>query len=61
MFFQLFSTIKVNLVAKIIQSAYLCYLFFMSSTKKPFLAVLTWFLILAKIQDGVGDVTGTQE
>ena len=27
MFFQLFSTIKVNLVAKIMQSAYLCDIF----------------------------------
>ena len=27
MFFQMFSTIKVNLVAKIMQSAYLCVIF----------------------------------
>ena len=45
MFFLLFSTIKVNPVAKIMQSAYL------STKKSPFLAVLTWFLILGKIQD----------
>ena len=44
---QLLSTIKVNLVAKIIQSAYLCVIF-----QKKFLAVLTWFLIFGKIQDG---------
>ena len=52
-FFNFFSTIKVNLEAKIIQSAYFV-LFFLPSTKKksPFLAVLTWFLILSKIQDG---------
>ena len=49
--FPLFSTIKVHLVAKITQSAYL--FFFISSTKKsPFLPVFTWFLILGKIQDG---------
>ena len=52
MFFQLFSTIKVNLVAKIMQSAYLCVIFHVKHKKKPFLAVLTWFLILGKIQDG---------
>ena len=46
-----FSTIKINLVAKIMQSAFFV-LFFLSSTKKsPFLAVLTWFLILGKIED----------
>ena len=45
MFFLLFSTIKVNLVAEIMQSAYL------STKKLPFLMVLTWFLILGKIQD----------
>ena len=44
--------VKVSLVAKIIQSAYLCVLFFMSSTKEsPFLVVLTRFLILGKIQE----------
>ena len=52
MFFQLFSTIKVNLVAKVIQSAYLCVTFHPKHKKAPFLAVLTWFLILGKIQDG---------
>ena len=52
MFFQLLSTIKVNLVAKIMQSAYLCVIFHVKHKKLPFLAVLTWFLILGKIQDG---------
>ena len=52
MFSQLFSTIKVNLVAKIMQSAYLCVIFHVKHKKTPFLAVLTWFLILGKIQDG---------
>ena len=36
-FFQLFSTIKVNLAAKVMQSAYLCVIF----KKSLFLAVLT--------------------
>ena len=52
MFFQLFSTIKRNLVAKVMQSAYLCVTFHPKHKKWPFLAVLTWFLILGKIQDG---------
>ena len=55
MFFQLFSTIKVNLVAKVMQSAYLCVTFHPKHKKSPFLAVLTWFLILGKIQDGGQD------
>ena len=53
MFFQLLSTIKVNLVAKIMQSAYLCVIIHVKQL--PFLAVLTWFLILGKIQDGGQD------
>ena len=52
MFFQLLSTTKVNLVAKIMQSAYLCVIFHVKHKKLLFLAVLTWFLILGKIQDG---------
>ena len=54
MFFQLFVTIKVNLVAKIMQLKVLIYvLFFMSSKKKsPFLVVLPRFLNLGEIQDG---------
>ena len=41
MFFQLFSTIKVNHVAQIMQSAYLCVNFHLEHKKLPFLAVLT--------------------
>ena len=55
MFFQLLSTIKVNIVAKIMQCAYLCVIFHVKHKKIPFLAVLTWFLILGKIQDGGQD------
>ena len=52
MSFQFLSTIKVNLVAKIVQSAYLCVIFHVKHRELLFLAVLTWFLILGKIQDG---------
>ena len=52
LFFQLLSTIKVNLVAKIMQSAYLCGIFHVKLKKLPFLAVLAGFLIFGKIQDG---------
>ena len=41
MFFQLLSTINVNLVANIMQSAYLCVIFHLKHKKVPFLAVLT--------------------
>ena len=51
MFFQLLSTIKVNLVAEIMQRAYLCVTFHLKHKKLPFFTVLTWFLILSKIQD----------
>ena len=62
MFFQLFSTMKVNLVAKIMQSAYLRFIFSLRAIirdscfhvmhkKLSFLAVLTCFLILGKIQN----------
>ena len=50
-FFQLLSTIKVNLVAKIMQSAYLCVIFHVKHRTLPFLEVLTWFPILSD-QDG---------
>ena len=40
-FFQLFLTMKVNLVAKIMQSAYLCVIFSCKHQKLPFLKVLT--------------------
>ena len=52
MFFQLLSTIKVNLVAKIMQSVYLCVIFHVKHRTLPFLEVLTWFPILGD-QDGV--------
>ena len=54
-FSQLLSTIKWNLVAKIMQSAYLCVIFHIKHKNVPFLAVLIWFLIPAKIQDGRQD------
>ena len=34
------------------QSSYLCVIFLVKNKKSPFLAILTWFLILGKIQDG---------
>ena len=49
--FQLLPTIKVNIVAKIMQSVCLCVIFHVKHKKLPSLAVLTWFLILGKIQD----------
>ena len=48
-FSSIFLTIKVNLVAKIMQSAYLCVIVHVKQL--PFLAVFTWFLVLGKIQD----------
>ena len=52
MFFQHLSTIKVKVVDKMIQSAYLCVSLKVRHTKySQFLAVLTWFLILGIIQD----------
>ena len=53
MFFPTFSTIKVNLVDKIMQSAYLSVIIHVKQL--PFLPVLTRFLILGKIQDGGED------
>ena len=63
MFFQLLSTTKVNLVAKIMQSAYLCVIFHVKHKKLPFLAVLTYFLFLVKYKMAtiVGDVTVPQQ
>ena len=55
MFSQFFSTIKVNLVAKIMQSAYLCVIFHVKQKKSPFFVVSARFLILGKIQDGGQD------
>ena len=52
MFFQHLSTIKVNVVDKTIQSAFLCIILNVRAPKKyQFLAVLTGFLILGIIQD----------
>ena len=43
---------KSKYVAKIIQSDYVCVIFHVKHTKKKlFLAILTWFVILGKIQD----------
>ena len=55
MFSQLLSTIKVNLVAKIMQSVYSCVIFHVKHKKLSFLAVLTLFPILGKIQDAGQD------
>ena len=41
MFFQLLSTIKLNLVAKIMEIAYLCVSFHFKQKILPFLTVLT--------------------
>ena len=46
MFFDLLSTMKVNLVAKILQSAFLCVISHVKHKKLQFLAVSSWFLIL---------------
>ena len=53
--FQLLSTIKVKLVDDMMQIAYLCVVLHVEHKKLPFMAVLTWFLILCKIQDGGQD------
>ena len=53
MFFNFSATIKVNLVAKITQCLLMC--FHLKRKKSPILTVLTWFLILGKIQDGSQD------
>jgi len=54
-FFQLFSRIKVELVDEMIESAYLCVILHVMHKKLPFIAILTLFLILGKIQDGGQD------
>ena len=51
MFFQLLLKITLNLMAKIMQNAYLCDISLVEHKKIPFLAVWTWFLILGKIQE----------
>ena len=54
-FFQLFSTIKKNLWMKWYKGL-IYVLFYTSSTKtSPSIAILTWFLILGKIQVGGQD------
>ena len=50
--FSTFSTIKVKLGEKMIQSIYLCVILQVKHKKLPFIAMLSWFLILDKIQDG---------
>ena len=65
MFFQLLSTTKVNLVAKIMQSAYLCVIFHVKHKKitmsRGFLPDF-YFLVkskmVAKMATTVGDITG---
>ena len=57
MFFQLLSTIKVNLIAKIMQSAYLCVIFHVKFKKIPFLMVM----MAAMIATTVGNTTGLQQ
>ena len=51
LFLQLFSTIKVKLVNEMMQRAYLCVILHLKHRKLPFMAILTWFLILGEIQD----------
>ena len=55
MFFQHLSGIKVKLVDKMMQSNYLCVILHVKRKKLFILTVLTWSLILDKIQDGGGD------
>ena len=42
-------------MATIVKSAYSCIIFYVKHRKLPFLAVVTWFPILGKIQDGGKD------
>ena len=50
-----FSTIKVKLVNEMIEIASLCDILHVKHKKLPFMATLTLFLILGKIQDGGQD------
>ena len=66
MFLYLLSTVKAKPVDKMKQSTYLCVILLVKHKKLLILSVLTWFLILGKIQDGaqegdLGDVTGTKQ
>ena len=68
MFFQLLSTIKVNLAAKIMQSVYLCVIF---SCKAQKITISCGFNLIsnfvvnskmaAKMATNIGDVTGLQQ
>ena len=68
MFFQLLSTMKVNLVAKIMQSVYLCFIF---SCKAQKITISCGFNLIsnfvvnskmaAKLSTIVGDVTGLKQ
>ena len=55
MFFQLLSTIKVNLVAKIMQIAYLCVIFHVKHKTITISRGVNLILIFGKIQDGGQD------
>ena len=52
MLLYLLSTVKAKPVDKMKQSTYLCVILHVKHKKLPILSVLTWFLILGKIQDG---------
>ena len=52
MLLYLLSTVKAKPVDKMKQSTYLCVILHVKPKKLPILSVLTWFLILGKIQDG---------
>ena len=56
LFSQLLLTSKVTIVDTMMQSAYLCVISHVKHQKLPFLAILTWFLILGKIQAAYVDV-----
>ena len=47
--------LQVKLVDEMIQSVYLCVILHVKHKNSPFIAILTWFLILGKIQDGGQD------
>ena len=67
-FFQLLSTIKVNLVAKIMQNVYLCVIFSCKAQKMTISCgfnLISNFVVkskmAAKMATIVGDVTGLQQ
>ena len=55
MFIQLLSTIKVSFWMKWCKCLFMWYFTCQAQKKLPFIAVLIWFLILGKIQDGCQD------